>query len=215
MRLTTIAIACVALAGCATPPPRIKPPPVVVDTQAPRCADQKRCEAMWLQAQETISNITGMRLRIVTDSRVETFAPTRYGLMGGVIIKYPVADGYEIRASFECYRGELDCENSRNAGLNLFNLMVGPKSTALPPASKPATAPPPVDANAGAAPPAQPSGRDVVVAEKLARELGCATRDTVGKLLGKGPGQETYSFQCANGETLVLRCEFGNCRPLR
>lgn len=72
-----------------------------------------------------------------------------------------------------------------------------------------------VDMNAGAMPAPPPSGKDVVVAEKLARELGCATRDTVGKLLGKGPGQETYSFQCANGETLVVRCEFGNCRPLR
>jgi hypothetical protein len=40
-------------------------------------------------------------------------------------------------------------------------------------------------------------------------ELGCATRDTVGKLLGKGPGQETYSFQCANGETLWFAASSG------
>jgi hypothetical protein len=85
----------------------------------------------------------------------------------------------------------------------------------IPPAGPPPGATVNVDVNAGAMPAPPPSGKDVVVAEKLARELGCATRDTVGKLLGKGPGQETYSFQCANGETLVVRCEFGNCRPLR
>jgi hypothetical protein len=85
----------------------------------------------------------------------------------------------------------------------------------IAPAGPPPGATVSVDVNAGAMPAPPPSGKDVVVAEKLARELGCATRDTVGKLLGKGPGQETYSFQCANGETLVVRCEFGNCRPLR
>jgi hypothetical protein len=72
-----------------------------------------------------------------------------------------------------------------------------------------------VDVNQGTPPAPPPSGKDAVVAEKLARELGCATRDTVAKMLGKGPGQETYSFQCANGETLVMRCEWGNCRPLK
>jgi hypothetical protein len=94
---------------------------------------------------------------------------------------------------------------------NQLGAVAAQRAAALP---SPAPSLPP-GSEGGAMPPAPPAGKDIVVAERMARELGCATRDTVGKLLGKGPGQETYSFQCANGETLVLRCEFGNCRPLR
>jgi hypothetical protein len=61
---------------------------------------------------------------------------------------------------------------------------------------------------------AAPVGVDSVVAERFAREMGC-TRDVSAKLIGKGPGYESFSFQCLNGETLVVRCEFGNCRALK
>jgi hypothetical protein len=63
-----------------------------------------------------------------------------------------------------------------------------------------------------AAPPAQ--GKDAVMAERFARESGC-TRDTLATMIGKGPGYENYSFACMNGETLVVRCEFGTCRALK
>jgi hypothetical protein len=95
--------------------------------------------------------------------------------------------------------------------------------SALPPAAL-APAPAPiapgqastisVDMNQGAPAPAPPTGKDAVVAERTAKELGC-TRDTSAKLVSKGPGHETYSFACMNGETLILRCEWGNCRALR
>ena len=66
---------------------------------------------------------------------------------------------------------------------------------------------------AAAAPPA-PVGKDSAVAERLARDTGCI-RDALATMIGKGPGYESYSFQCSNGETLVVRCEWGNCRTLK
>lgn len=57
-------------------------------------------------------------------------------------------------------------------------------------------------------------GKDVFVAEQLARRLQC-TPDGSATLVGKGPGYETYSFACKGSETLVVRCEYGNCRALR
>lgn len=63
-------------------------------------------------------------------------------------------------------------------------------------------------------PPVEPSGKDAYVAERLARQLKC--NDTsVAKLVGKGAGYESYSMACTNGETLLIRCEFGNCRALK
>jgi hypothetical protein len=105
---------------------------------------------------------------------------------------------------------------------------VAPAMTAPAPAALAAPAPAPapearpavpagVIANPEAPPPkvtAPPSGKDVFVAEQLAKRMQCIT-DAAGHLVGKGPGYETYSFQCKGGETLVVRCEFGNCRPLR
>lgn len=64
------------------------------------------------------------------------------------------------------------------------------------------------------APPAEASGKDAYVAERLARDLKC-NATALSKLVGKGPGYESYSMACTNGETLLIRCEFGNCRALK
>lgn len=62
-----------------------------------------------------------------------------------------------------------------------------------------------------AAPPLPRNGRDTYVAEDYAKQKICegpvkATLET------KGPGFERYSVVCGNGQRVVLRCEFGNCR---
>jgi hypothetical protein len=59
-----------------------------------------------------------------------------------------------------------------------------------------------------------PSGQDAYQAEQLARRMNCAFSES-SSLVGKGPGYETYGVRCGNGETIVIRCEFGNCRALR
>lgn len=108
-------------AGCAAPQATPYRAPAVVDTQTPVCSSKRQCEAMWLDAQETLQMVTRMRIRTATDSRIETFAPTRPSSMGGVVTKYPVADNkYELRLRLECYRN-MDCGDLKALGTNLFN----------------------------------------------------------------------------------------------
>ena len=63
--------------------------------------------------------------------------------------------------------------------------------------------------------PAPPSGEDAFVAGKFGRDAKCGALDTPAVLAAKGPGYETYSMACTNGDTLMMRCELGNCRALR
>lgn len=63
--------------------------------------------------------------------------------------------------------------------------------------------------------PPPPSGEDAFVAGKFGREAQCGALDTPAVLAAKGPGYETYSMACASGDTLMIRCEMGNCRALR
>jgi hypothetical protein len=63
--------------------------------------------------------------------------------------------------------------------------------------------------------PAPGTGSDSYSAEKLGRSLGCADTRVNATLVGRGPGYESYAMKCSNGETLLIRCELGNCRSLR
>lgn len=58
------------------------------------------------------------------------------------------------------------------------------------------------------------NGQDVLTAQAFAKTQRCAA-DPRATLVAKGPGFETYSLLCANADTMVVRCEFGNCRALR
>lgn len=125
MKLRALALgAAVALAACADLPPA-SPPAPIPKTTAPRCASPVECEQMWVRAQEAVQDLSMMRLRLVSDTRLETFAATRFGYMTGVVLKYPVEPGvYELRASFTCYRG-IDCGHQPARAVALFNLTVG------------------------------------------------------------------------------------------
>lgn len=122
------ALGLVVLSGCANQPPAQPAAPRVratINTTPPVCLDTKACERMWLDAQRTLETLTGMRLRTVTDSRLETFAPTRPGNTGATVLKYPRTEGgYELRMDMECYRG-VDCGDIRPLGINAFNKLVG------------------------------------------------------------------------------------------
>ena len=67
---------------------------------------------------------------------------------------------------------------------------------------------------AAAVPTAPPTGADGYSAERLALSQACHTQPRA-QLVAKGPGFETYSLACSNGDALAIRCEFGNCRVLR
>jgi len=59
-----------------------------------------------------------------------------------------------------------------------------------------------------------PLGTEAVQAELFAKRENCSTSPSV-KMAAKGAGFETYSVACANGDTIMVRCEFGNCRSLK
>ncbi|MDM0104366.1 hypothetical protein QTH97_05450 [Variovorax sp. J22R24] len=67
-------------------------------------------------------------------------------------------------------------------------------------------------ASAKAAPlsPARKTGQDTYVAENFAKAHNCGVAPRA-VLEDKGPGFERYSVACADGRSMALRCEFGNC----
>jgi hypothetical protein len=57
-------------------------------------------------------------------------------------------------------------------------------------------------------------GQDGFSAERVAKTEACSSQPKA-IMTAKGPGFESYSVACENGDALALRCEFGNCRVLR
>lgn len=57
-------------------------------------------------------------------------------------------------------------------------------------------------------------GADTPQAEQHARAHSCTPNPTAF-LIAKGPGFETFGIACTSGDTIMVRCEFGNCRTLR
>jgi hypothetical protein len=64
------------------------------------------------------------------------------------------------------------------------------------------------------APAAVGPGQDEYNAARLAKDRGCNVSPTP-VLVAKGPGFETYSVACTNGDAVAIRCELGNCRTLQ
>lgn len=81
-----------------------------------------------------------------------------------------------------------------------------PTSTSLAPAPQQLA---PSDVSRGPA-----IGQDSRQVERMAKEASCSG-EAPGILLAKGPGYETYSVACANGDVAMYRCEFRNCRALK
>lgn len=52
------------------------------------------------------------------------------------------------------------------------------------------------------------------VAEDYAKAQGCSPSASA-IFIGRGPGYETYSIACENGENLPIRCDYGVCRTLK
>lgn len=93
----------------------------------PVCYSKEQCEAMWLSASQNISLLTRMKVRLMTDTYIETFDGTRRagGLMGAVA-KRPNPDGsYDIEATISCFPQSEACRSLTAKGLSLFNQLVG------------------------------------------------------------------------------------------
>lgn len=57
-------------------------------------------------------------------------------------------------------------------------------------------------------------GKSSNTVESLARQDSC-NPSPIAYVAATGPGFETYSVNCVNGDTSMYRCEFGNCRLLK
>lgn len=64
------------------------------------------------------------------------------------------------------------------------------------------------------APPADRGGPDRYNAEEHVRATGCQSTPDI-KLVNRVPGMETYAAACSNGASMVIRCEYGNCRAMK
>lgn len=62
--------------------------------------------------------------------------------------------------------------------------------------------------------PKQEVGESSYQVERMPEVRACAAQPRV-VLAGKGPGNEVYSVACANGNLMMIRCEFRTCRVLR
>lgn len=67
---------------------------------APTCVCDRQCAAMWTEAASALERYTGMRLRTVTEFRLESYTPRGAGVYG-MAERRPVEDGRtEVRATF-------------------------------------------------------------------------------------------------------------------
>jgi outer membrane lipoprotein SlyB len=89
----------------------------------------------------------------------------------------------------------------------------GPVSPAAP-ARAPAVAYMPSPPVAQSQPSKGKIGPNSFNVEALARQESCSATP-VAYLAAAGPGYDNYSVACTNGDTVMYRCEFGNCRALR
>lgn len=80
----------------------------------------------------------------------------------------------------------------------------------------PAEAAKPVEAAPVAlvAQPTAATGKHSFAAQRVASAEACNV-NPVPSLAAQGPGFEAYSFACTNGDVLMVRCEFSNCRALK
>lgn len=107
---------------------------------------------------------------------------------------------------------------SANTRLSQLQNLRTQKGCGASPQTSAAAAPPGVAGTAAPAPASTASslgvGQEEFQVRDLARQQGCNTQP-VPTLVGKAPGQESYAVACSNGEALMVRCEFSQCRVLK
>ena len=86
------------------------------------CTTKTQCDAMWLRATSEIASVSGMKVRLLTDSYIETFDGTRQGRLYGRVEKRPLGqDTFEIVATLACGYA---CGDIPLRGESLFNSSV-------------------------------------------------------------------------------------------
>ncbi len=180
--------------------------------EAPTCTGSDECEQLWSRARNNLNLVSNMRIRLLTDSRIETYAPNSYSSMGAVVDKQPIGSGaYRVTINLECFRG-VECNSLRTQGAELFYMMITDLAKKTPPPVSPEASTPPQPA-ALAAPLPSDGTRWSSKAADFVRYASCNTAPKAN-LVGQGPKYEAYAFACTDGDTMLIRCESGICRVL-
>lgn len=123
MRRALLPVVAVVIAGCANPQSQ-RPAYTPMNTAAPTCASSSECSAMWSRARDQIQALTRMRLRVATDSYMETYVGHGVPLVG-YVERIDLGSGkYEIRGRVACQRPGL-CSDLPERATDLFNINVG------------------------------------------------------------------------------------------
>lgn len=196
-----------ALGGCAATPPQppfgTAPEPADAARQAADLAECQRYAQQIGVAQETLD---GMLTGALVLASLVWSAGGGHG---------SVRDGALVGGALGATQGLKPLERRRQAVetcMQAHGYAAGPYAVAPPP-------PPPPEPSTGAFPAGWARttiavGVDGFSAQQLARTRSCSAQP-VAALAAKGPGFETYTVACDNGDALAIRCEFGNCRVLR
>ncbi|RYF21910.1 MAG: glycine zipper family protein [Comamonadaceae bacterium] len=202
-RALALALTLAVLSGCAAPGPGLPEPPAGPQAEILReryDADLSACQAYAGQinvVQETLDGMVQGALiaaALVWGAGHNSDVTRNWAVAGGVLGGTQGLNALERRRQVV-----ISCMSGRGQTLRALPVAPPAEPTAPPPA--PWMAP-------------RPTGTDGFNAERLARTQSCSAQP-LATLVAKGPGFETYSVPCDNGDALALRCEFGNCRVLR
>jgi hypothetical protein len=103
-RDSLVAVLAVGLAGCVGASSQIPDEPRTSFAHPLHCYSAKQCDAMWASAQSAVEQQSGMKIRMVTDTRMVTFSETGPGRMYGEVKKWRSPDDSDstITAEFSC-----------------------------------------------------------------------------------------------------------------
>jgi hypothetical protein len=116
------ALACtLMLGGCVPMTPR-QPLQRMSNVAPQSCSCQAQCDALWAVGMQELPSLTGMRIRIATDSMAETYVSNDAGRMTGTMNKVPTGNGtYEIQVNFVPWVSTSDLDTLAYNGQMLFN----------------------------------------------------------------------------------------------
>ena len=234
-----VAIAVVALTlllvGCATPPPPLstssgRPEVFLAETTKKQVMDRIVSAGLGRGLQIKTSNEYGVVLAKKAEGVAAAFLyGSRYDSTPELRVHFNMVDmngGVQVYARGEIVTNpgsgfERVNDLTQSSGQDLQSMLMDLQRAVgnAPVASTAGSAPAqvqtqPMQADSAGSAQRTAGGVDMLQAERLARAQTCSGAP-MPNLIAKGPGFETYSVACSNGDTMMVRCEFGNCRSLK
>jgi hypothetical protein len=94
-------------------------------TPIPVCQNERQCEAMWAAAVPAIGAATGMPIRFVSDTRIETHPATNATQLTGAATKVLSGqEGYKIVVDLSCHESLATCDDLVRSATEIFNTLV-------------------------------------------------------------------------------------------